>query len=48
MPERTKVTGETTMTRMIEDDQGDWDGWYYQDDQGDQDDLGWYNYYGVG
>ena len=35
MPERTKVTGETTMTRMIE---GDWDDWYYQDDQGDQDD----------
>ena len=29
MPERTKVTGETTMTRMIEDDEGDWDDWYY-------------------
>ena len=40
MPARAKVTGETTITRMIEDDQGDWDGWYYQDDQDDQD--GWY------
>ena len=29
MPERTKVTGETTMTGMIEDDKGDWDCWYY-------------------
>ena len=29
MPARTKVTGETTMTRMIEDDEGDWDDWYY-------------------